>query len=135
MERQKKVIDASILVKFFTQESGSEKVAELIRKHISEEIILLAPEIIFLEVLNALKYKKVDKKFLQQTVKDLHELQLEISYLDEFLTDRAVEASIKNNLSIYDGLYAAMSQINGVQLITEDKELLKLHNSTSLNNF
>ncbi len=132
MERQKKIIDASIIVKWFANEDGSDKAIKLRDQHISEELTLIVPEFVFLEVLNALKYKKVKKEYLEKASKDFLDFQLEVVHLDEFLLKKAIGISIEYDLSIYDSVYASLAQIHGTQLITEDDKLLKFPNALSL---
>jgi|GEM_PF-1707979 len=132
MERQKKIIDSSVLVKLFAKEENSEKAFDIMKSHANEEIILVVPELIFMETLNALRYKRVKEHSLENVNRDLWNFQLEIIYLDEFILGRAIKASLEYDLSIYDGIYAALSQIYGTQLITEDEKLLKIPNAVSL---
>src|SRR3989344_2628135 len=79
MEREKKIVDASVLVKLFSIEEDSNKAEYLIKNHVTEKIILIIPELLFLEVSNALKYKKND--FLLNIQLYLNLLQLKIILL------------------------------------------------------
>ena len=135
MERQKKIIDASIIIKWFANENYSDKAIILRDKHINEEISLVVPELVFLETINGLKYKKLEQSILEKANKDLWNIQLEIFYLDEFLINKAISASAEYNLSIYDSIYVALAQIYGTQLITADEKLLKTPNAIALNKF
>ena len=55
MERQKKIVDASVMVKIFAEEEDSDKASKLLEEHINGNVTLMAPELIFLETLNALR--------------------------------------------------------------------------------
>jgi len=123
MAREKKVIDASVLVKIFTTEENSNEAIALIQSHIEGKQLLIVPALAFLEVLNALRYKKQDLKILQQANQDLYNLQLHTESINHFLLNQALEISLKYNLSIYDALYAALAANFGVTLITADKAL------------
>ena len=57
MEREKKVVDASVLFKLYAHEAGSDKAIMLRDAHVDGKILLIVPELIFLEVLNAMRYK------------------------------------------------------------------------------
>jgi len=132
MERQKKIVDASIIIKWFANEEDSDKAIRLRDKHINEEISIVVPELVFLETVNGLKYKKLERSVLEKAKKDLWNIQLEIFYLDEFLINKAINASIEYNLSIYGAVYAALAQIHGAPLITVNEKLLKTPNATAL---
>ncbi|MBW1669419.1 MAG: type II toxin-antitoxin system VapC family toxin, partial [Deltaproteobacteria bacterium] len=54
---EKAVVDASVVVKWFVEEEGSEEALAIRRRYIEEEVEIVAPELIHFEVLNALRYK------------------------------------------------------------------------------
>ena len=86
MERKKKIVDALIIFKLFANEEDSDEAI----KHINEEIIIVVPELIFVETLNASRYKKLEKDIWEKANKDICNLQLEVIYLDEFLLNKAI---------------------------------------------
>ena len=53
------VVDASIIVKWFVEEEGSDKSLKLRDRYIEGEIKLIAPELMIFEALNALYYKRL----------------------------------------------------------------------------
>lgn len=132
MERQTKIIDASVFVKLFADERNSNKVHRLIEKFIEGAFEIITPEIIFLESLNALKYKKFDRVSLDKACKEMLNFQFTIINITEPILCKAIELSQSYNLSIYDAVYAAIACLHDAQLITEDKELLKVPNTLSL---
>ena len=132
MERQKKIVDASIVAKWFLNEEDTKKALLIRDNHISEEIIIIVPDILFLEVLNALRYKNSDEELLQSVNKSLWGLQLHIEKVNEFILEKAIPISLKYNLTFYDSIYAALSQLYGCPLITTDKELIKFPSAIGL---
>ena len=132
MERQKKIIDASVIVKLFAEEENSEEMFKVMQSHINNEIALLVPELIFLEVLNALRYKKFNLNASEKANINLWNFQLESVHLDAFLLNKAIKNSMEFGLSIYDAVYVSLAQIHGVPLITADEKLLKIPNAVSL---
>lgn len=128
MERQKKVLDASVLVKWFSQEKDTEKAIELREQHIEQSIKIIIPEIAFLEIINSLRYKKKNEEELQKAVNDLLNLQLNVVNLNADILNKTVKIAVENNLAVYDSLYIAIAQFNGCPLITADKELYKIPN-------
>lgn len=133
MAREKKVVDASIVVKWFAQEPDSPAALRLRDQHISGEILLIAPELIFLEVLNALRYKKGnDARALAEANDLLWQTQIHIEKTNQQTIEKAVFAAIKYNLTIYDALYVVMAQLHGIPLITADAALSKAPNTVLL---
>ena len=133
IERHKKVVDASVIVKIFLNEEKSIEALKLLDSHLNEEIEILVPELIFLEVINALRYKKdVKEKNLIEANRLLESLQFSVVNVDYSLLDVSIKISLKYNLSLYDSIYAAISSVYGYELITQDEKLLKVSNTTSL---
>lgn len=126
MARQKKIVDASVIVKWFSEEIGTPNALKIKEDHIEGNILILIPELALIEILNALIYKGENKEVLEKVVKDLFELQLYIEKLNPFLLQKAIELSLSKNLSLYDAIYAALAQIHGCALATADKKLGKL---------
>ena len=134
MERQKKVIDASIIVKWFSEEENTKEALKIRNAHVDGEIVIIIPDLAFLEVLNALKYKKKNALQLKESIKYLSKLDLHVENIGSFLLEKAIEISLEYDFSMYDSLYAALAQLHGCELITADKKLAKLPNAVLLSN-
>jgi len=126
MARQKKVIDASVIVKWFNDEPGSEEALALEKKHAAGEIILVIPELAFAEILNALKWSGASVDDLEKANRLLWKHQLHIESLSEFLLAKAAQLSVEYNLTIYDAIYCALAVCNGCSVVTADKKILKV---------
>ena len=133
MERQKTlIVDASVAVKWFLNEENSDKASKIKDEHISGKIVIIVPDLFFLEVINTLRYKKLNPKKILYTNKSLWEFQLSIHKIDYFLMEKIIDIAIKNNISVYDAVYVAISQLYGVPLVTADKKLYKIPNVIAL---
>lgn len=128
MERQTKVIDASVVIKWFLDEINSDKALELWQKHLSEELFLIVPEFIFSEILNALRYKKLNEEELKKVNLSLWNCRFNIEKTDKNVLDKAINIALEYNFTIYDSLYIALAQIHNTELITADEELIKAPN-------
>ena len=53
------MVDASVVVKWFVDEEGSDKAIRLRDRYVEGEISIAAPELIIFETLNALRYKRL----------------------------------------------------------------------------
>ncbi|MBI4451456.1 type II toxin-antitoxin system VapC family toxin [Candidatus Woesearchaeota archaeon] len=132
MEKQKKVIDASVAVKWFANEPGSDAALALRNEHISGEAVLIVPDIFFAEVVNAMRYKEKDEEKLMAANNAIWDLQLHSEKTTRFVIEKAISLALEHNLSLYDAAYAAIAQTFGAQLVTADKSLGKLPNVTLL---
>ena len=133
MERQKTlIVDASVAVKWFIHEENSEKAIKFREDSLSGKFNLIVPELLFLEVINTLRYKKINAEKILYTNKSLWESQFKIHNIDDFLMEKIIDISIKNDISVYDAVYVAISQLYGVPLVTADKKLYKIPNVIAL---
>ncbi|MBS3168645.1 type II toxin-antitoxin system VapC family toxin [Candidatus Woesearchaeota archaeon] len=124
MERQKKVVDASIGVKWFSPEEDTPKSRELLKNHIEKKIKIIVPDLFFYEVLNALRFNKNSEKYLKKVALDLESFELEIINVSLPLLEKSVENSVKYNLTIYDAVYLTIAKEFNNKLISADKKIL-----------
>ena|SRR3989338_1757655 len=132
MEKQKKVLDASVIVKGFAREENSDKAIEIIKSHITNKTLIIVPELLFLEVINSFRFKNKNIYALKKINDDLIKFQFKTEKLNKDLMDKTIEISVKNNLTIYDALYVAIAQLHGCPLITADKGLYGIPNAIPL---
>ncbi len=127
MERQKKVVDASIAVKWFFEEVDTDKALKLIEKHLCGEIIITVPDLFLYEITNAMRYKKSGTKNILTLLNELKKFQFFIYPVSTEILEKTVELALKYELTIYDATYLALSELLDAQLITADKQILALH--------
>ncbi len=132
MAREKKVIDASIVAKWFLDESDTAKALRIRNDHISGKILLVAPELLFSEVLNTLRYKGRDQQALESALEILWDMQLHVEHTNSFILKKSIAIALQYNLTIYDALYAALAQIHSCSLVTADERLKKFPLAVSL---
>ena len=134
MEKQTKVIDASVVIKWFLNEADSDKAIFIRKCNSLGNMILIVPDLIFTEILNGMKYKKFDKEELNEINFTLWNIGFVIKRINKEILDKAIEISLKYNFTIYDSIYIALSEIHNCELITADEELAKVPNVKLLNN-
>jgi len=124
--KEKIVIDASVVTKWFSEEEDTEKALEYKERHVKGDIELTAPALLLYEVTNALNYKP---DFKEEDVKDsinaLIDLSLSIKLPTKEVMEKTVFTARKYNISIYDALYIALAEILNIILITADEKLIE----------
>jgi predicted nucleic acid-binding protein len=115
------VVDASVAVKFVTEEIGSDEAVSLLRSPDP----LIAPDWLLAEVGNAL-WKKVRSGSVSQATA-VEALTAMPDFFQELhpsrpLLDRAYELAFAMSHSLYDCLYLELARQQGTVLITADKE-------------
>lgn len=132
MAGEKKVVDASVVIKWFVNEQGSNAATELRNNHIKGDAFLIVPDLLFIEVLNALRYKGATSKELSEVNEALWEMQFHVEKMNPFLLEKSIQVALQYKLTLYDALYVAIAQTFGLPLVTEDAALLKVPNSIQL---
>ncbi len=121
MARQALVVDASVVVKWFSAagEAYVSQAVEIMEGHVSDEIAIVIPDLLYYEVANALVHKKaLSDKEIQFSMQSLFHLGLESFPVDADLMGMSAELARKLKITIYDACYAAVSRINNIPLVT-----------------
>ncbi len=129
MERPKKIVDASVGVKWFSEEEKTREAEILLRQHIAGEIQIVVPDLFFYEVMNALRYKKSSNERLKEVKESLFKFQFSVESVSNEMLENAIVFALEFDLSIYDAIYIALAKLVNGMLITEDKKILSSKNS------
>ena len=127
------VPDASIIVKWFVEEEYSENANNLRIDYLDQLIDIAVPDIVYYEVLNALRYSGIyGEDELSQIGEALHAYQfLDIPLKGEYLRE-AVKRALKHGITIYDASYLAVAYIRNAILYTADERLIEKVNNPKL---
>jgi predicted nucleic acid-binding protein len=120
------VVDASVAVKWFVPEEGSEPARRLKRGYEAGEIDVLSPGLIVFEVANALRYHpkiRLDASDLVVAIASLEGMSITVE-MDEEGWARAFELSLQERISVYDAVYLALAGQSDAVFVTADKRLL-----------
>ncbi len=117
------VVDASALVELLLGLPGASAVAAELRR---PQVSLHAPDLAAVEVASALRRREaaglVRTERARQALQDLDELGL-ARHDSHVLTRRAW--MLRRNFTIYDGVYVALTEALGCQLLTTDSRLAR----------
>ena len=121
---ERKVIDASVVVKWYIQERHSDK-AENIRIDFVQKVIdLLCPNLLPFEVLNALKYSNLfEVNDLEMAGESLGNYPFTYMPLSAERRSKMIELSVEHDLSMYDAAYVALALDQGIPFITADEKI------------
>ena len=134
MAGEKIVVDASVIVKWFVDEEGSSDALKLREDHIANTTTIVVPDLVFLEVLNAVRYKGATPAKLAEVNRALWDIQLQQEHHRSFLLEKACTIAFERTLSLYDALYLALAQLHGVPLVTADSALARNTNVILIGN-
>jgi predicted nucleic acid-binding protein len=117
------VLDASVVVKWFLPEAGSQEAAQLLRQGAD----LLAPDLLLAEVASAIwkRYMRDELTLAEARAmaKDIGAVAVETVPARGLLVD-ALPLSAALRHSVYDCLYLALAMRLELQMVTADRALL-----------
>jgi len=122
---QRYVIDSSVFNKLYLDEADRDKAQQLFIQAAAGEVILLAPDLLYLEVVNTAQRCGVPVN----SVVDLLEAQqylLDMRAVTNTERKKAIEIMASGHIksgypSIYDALFHAMALCNNAVFVTADK--------------
>ena len=121
MAQQTLVLDASVGVKWFS-DKGEEALRQALAirdAHISQEALIVVPDLFYYEVANAIVHKKfIPTVAVQSAVTALFALNLRTTPIDGELLANSVNLSRKFNITVYDSCYIAIAQSYNCPLVT-----------------
>lgn len=121
---QEVVIDASVAIKWFSQEKDSDRAVALRADHIEGRKTLVSPDLLIYEVLNALRFKpKFNSTTVARALNDLLDLRLDIMIPTREVISKCSELSYEYNITSYDSYYLALGEFLGLNVVTADNRL------------
>lgn len=116
------VVDASVAVKWFIPEQLSADA----RMFLAAEYELLAPDLLWAELGNALwkkhRRRELDPRTARRLLRDFARVPIEYHASGRW-TEAALELAIRHGITVHDGLYLALATGNGCRVVTADRRL------------
>ena len=125
------VIDASVVVKWFIEESDSDQALILRDRFIEGKVELYVPTLLYFEVLNALKYSQLFKPDeLEAAGESLENYGFKIITIKNEIRKHMISTTIDYDLSIYDASYLGLSIGLDKLFCTADEKIIRKLPST-----
>ena len=125
------VVDASVALKWFVSEDGSDLAVELLNS--GEPLI--APDLVLAEVCNAawksLRRREIDRAQFDEVATDLTQVFQLLVPLDRLIRPAAALARELDH-PVYDCFYLALAEAENVPLVTADRRLVAALGTTPL---
>jgi predicted nucleic acid-binding protein len=119
------LLDTSVAVKWFVTEEDSERAADLQQAHLRDDLQLHAPDILLMEMANALRYSgRLSEERILEDLETFSALGVEIVSFSIDLLNSAVSLSLEHDLAVYDAYFLALAQALEMPLITADRRML-----------
>jgi len=119
------LLDTSVAVKWFVTEEDSERAADFQQAHLRDDLQLHAPDILLMEMANALRYSgRLSEERILEDLETFSALGVEIISFSIDLLNSAVSLSLEHDLAVYDAYFLALAQAMEIPLITADRKML-----------
>ena len=120
------VLDASVVLKWFINEEDSDKAEILRSEYFFGNRSITVPDLILYEFANALNFNpEFDTDEIKEAIQTLFDMEIEIITPTQMMINKAVDIASKNNVTIYDASYLALSYDLQVEFITADEKFYK----------
>jgi predicted nucleic acid-binding protein len=119
------LLDTSVVVKWFVPEEDSEKALSLRRAQEDRELQLYAPEVLLMELANALRYSsEFSPREITAALETPFDLDILLIPFSLDALNSAVALSLGRDLAVYDAYFLALARTLGIPLITADRKML-----------
>ena len=126
MERKALIVDASVVVKWFTKEEDKEKAVKIRDDFVNGNIEIVFPDLILYEIANALRYNpNFNSDDVNSAIESLLDMEIDIVVPQSSTLKKAIEISFERNLTIYDSFYIALASEIDYGFVTSDEQLYK----------
>lgn len=130
------VIDSSIALKWFLNESDSEIALQIYKDIKSGRVKAYAPTLLLLEVSNVLvKSKQVDISLIKKAMNALISSPIVFVDLDSDNFEEITDLMTRYKLTSYDAIYLQVAKSKNATVISEDNELLSSQGVVNLETF
>jgi predicted nucleic acid-binding protein len=118
------VLDASVVVKWFSEEEFTEKALELRERVRTGEERLVVPDLLLYELANALKYNPhFDVHDIHNALRSIFNMGLDIVTPSPEILEAAITLAFEHQITVYDAFYVALAKEIGLTVVTADKRL------------
>jgi len=120
----KVVLDSSVVIKWFSNEEGTDKALVIREKYINGDIEIAIPDLVLYEVANALRYNtSINENDIKEAVDSLNKLEIDIIVPTKEITNLAISYALKFGLTVYDAFFLSLADVLRFTCITADEKL------------
>ncbi len=121
--RTDKVLDASVIAKWFSEEEGSDRASTYLQNYKDGKFSILIPTLLYYELGNILLSKKATKVQISEIMQTMQALHLIVENIGQDAFRQVFENASDYKITYYDAAYVSLMQKRNCELITADKKL------------
>ena len=115
------VLDASVGVKWFRDEPGSDRAREYLRAHGAGAVRIVVPSLFFYEVLDVAR-RHFGAEGARRIWTSLAADEIAFSNPDAALLDRTLQVAAEHGCTLYDAAAPALAERLGCELVSADRK-------------
>lgn len=120
------ILDASVILKWFVAEEGSENALRFRDRHVSGEERIIVPPLLFYEIANVLRYQEqLPDDELLTLFEILKDFEISTIYPSFSEFEETMLYARSKKISVYDAAYIVLARNIGCELITADQRLVR----------
>jgi predicted nucleic acid-binding protein len=120
------VLDASVIVKWFSEEEYADKALQIRERFLKGEESIIIPDLLLYELANALRYNRdFNSTDVRDALASIFDMDIDIIVPISALISSAITLAFDHNITIYDAFYVALAKESGLSLVTADDKLYK----------
>ncbi len=120
------VVDASVAVKWFSDEELTEEALEVRQSYIDDNLQIVVPDLILYELSNALRYNpKYDDGDVQKAYQSILDMEIDVLAPSNEVIQLAIEKAFELDMTVYDATYTALAEYLEATLLTTDDEIVE----------
>ena len=118
------ILDASVIVKWFSEEEYTDKALEIRERIRMEEERVIVPDLLLYELANALKYNpSFDADDVNDALASIFDMDVDIVTPIPEIINSAVTLAFEHSLTVYDAFYIALAKEIELTFVTADRRL------------
>jgi predicted nucleic acid-binding protein len=118
------ILDASVVVKWFSEEEYTDKALEIRERIRMGEEKVVVPDLLLYELANALKYNpNFDANDVSDALTSIFDMDMDIVTPIPETINSAVTLAFEYNITVYDAFYVALAKETELTFITADRRL------------
>lgn len=121
----KNILDASVIIKWFTKEEGSDQADLYLERLSKEEITIIIPHLLYYEIGNILIFKKIQQDDSNEIAKKLYSLPFEVKQIDLASFKGIMHIAKTFSITFYDATYIALMNKEQCEFVTADRKLFQ----------
>ena len=130
------VLDASVVVKWFSEEEYTDKALQIRERFLKGEESIIIPDLLLYELANALRYNRdFNSTDVKDAIASIFDMHIDIIVPISKLMSSAITLAFDHNITIYDAFYVALAKESDLSLITADDGLYKRTSELNLVKF